>query len=378
MLLALLAITASLTMIVTYANNYHTVRVEYLFSNGEKAHDPYVAVFPDGADVDITVTNPILPGYKAVDSLDGGAKAALTTKLDFAVAEDHTIEVYYIPDLVSYRVRYFKQNIRDDLYTEDLSLPAAYYDRTGLTGEYPTDLEDMKFDGFTTLFHEPDFIAADGSTVFKIYYDRNYYLVDFELDGGYGVEPIYAKYGSTFNIPEPAREGYTFKGWVPADANGNFVDENGNKISDEQARAAADKFTSGTVPAKDVHYKAYWEAQLVDYSVVYLFETVDGTGMTNSENGKTYLVVGAQDVLKKKRSGESVSASDNFYEGIRTGSTGALEDIGNKFPDMSDDQQKAMTAAHTTRYDLQADMAATSWRAVSVRRTAAHTDIIQN
>ena len=32
-----------------------------------------------------------------------------------------------------------------------------------------------------------------------------------------------------------------------------------------------------------------------------------------------------------------------------------------------------MTAAHTTRYDLQADMAATSWRAVSVRRTAAHT-----
>lgn len=342
MLLALLAITASLTMIVTYANNYHTVRVEYLFSNGEKAHDPYVAVFPDGADVDITVTNPILPGYKAVDSLDGGAKAALTTKLDFAVAEDHTIEVYYIPDLVSYRVRYFKQNIRDDLYTEDLSLPAAYYDRTGLTGEYPTDLEDMKFDGFTTLFHEPDFIAADGSTVFKIYYDRNYYLVDFELDGGYGVEPIYAKYGSTFNIPEPAREGYTFKGWVPADANGNFVDENGNKISDEQARAAAEKFTSGTVPAKDVYYKAYWEAQLVDYSVVYLFETVNGTGMTNSENGKTYLVVGAQDVLKKKRSGESVSASDNFYEGIRTGSNTAVTDLGKKFPDMSDDQKKQL------------------------------------
>ncbi len=107
MLLALLAVTASLTMLVAYANDYHTVRVQYLFSNGTIAHDPYVAVFPDGSDVDITVNNPILPGYKAVTSLDDDAQTALTTKLDFTVAEDHTIDVYYVPDVVNYRVRYF-------------------------------------------------------------------------------------------------------------------------------------------------------------------------------------------------------------------------------------------------------------------------------
>ncbi len=188
-----------------------------------------------------------------------------------------------------------------------------------MTGEYPTELEDVNFEGFTQLFHEPDFIAADGSTIFKIYYDRNYYLVDFELDGGYGVETVYGKYGSTYNIPEPVREGYTFKGWVTADAQGNFIDENGGVITDEQASEAAARFTTGTVPANDVYYKAYWEAEPVDYSVVYLFETVDGTGMTNSENGKTYLVVGAKDILKEKKSGDM-----NSRAGMRNLMTAAL------------------------------------------------------
>mgnify|MGYP003308115827 CR=1 FL=1 len=41
-------------------------------------------------------------------------------------------------------------------------------------------------------------VAADGSTVLEIYYDREYHLINFELDGGYGVEPVYARYETDF------------------------------------------------------------------------------------------------------------------------------------------------------------------------------------
>ena len=206
------AVASTLTLMIAHADEYYTVRIDYVFENGTIAHDPYVAVYPTGADIDVTVTNPALPGYRPVRSLEESAATELTTDLRYdALYDHHTITVYYVPDLVHYRVHYYKQNIRDDLYTEDLTLDNSYYNRTGYTGEFPRELEELKFEGFTTLFHEPDFIAADGSTEFKIYYDRNYYLINFELgEDGYGVEPVYGKYGATFTVPEPMRKGYGF------------------------------------------------------------------------------------------------------------------------------------------------------------------------
>ncbi len=256
-----------ISAVITYADAYYTIRLEYKYSDGSIAHDPYVAVFPENEEVNVTVSNPIIPGYKPMDSLDENAVESETTTLSFTLTENHTITVYYVPDLVHYKVRYFKQNIRDDLYTEDLSLSNDYYERTGYTGEYPTYLEELRFDGFTTLFHEPDFIAADGSTVFMVYYDRNYYLINFDLDGGYGVEPVYAKYGSLYTISEPHRLGYTFAGWHLADEQGHFIDNDGNIITQAQAETEAEKFTSGTVPDKNVTYKAVWVSGKTKYSM---------------------------------------------------------------------------------------------------------------
>ena len=36
------------------------------------------------------------------------------------------------------------------------------------------------------------------------------------VDGGYGVEPVYARYGAAINVGEPTRPGYTFTGWDKA------------------------------------------------------------------------------------------------------------------------------------------------------------------
>ena len=98
--------------VVCLANDYCTIRVDYKYSDGSVAHDPYVAVLTYGDEVNLSVKNPIIPGYKPVDSLEAQAESAATTVLNYpSLDDDKTITVYYVPDLVHYRVRYFKQNV---------------------------------------------------------------------------------------------------------------------------------------------------------------------------------------------------------------------------------------------------------------------------
>ncbi len=275
---------ALVTMIVGSAEEYCTVRIDYLFQKGDKAYDSYIAVFNMNADVDVTITNPTISGYKPVDSPnEAEAHSAPTTHLTGKMTENRTLRVWYVPDIVPYTVKYYKQNVYDDDYTADLTLDDAYYDKSGKTGTFPSDLENVTFPGFTKLYHKPDFIAADGSTEFELYYTRNYYLINFDLNGGHGVEPVYAKYQSNYNIPEPARKGYVFEGWVLEDEDGNFVDEQGSPMSNDQALAYAHehKFTCGIVPDHNVNYKAYWTASEAQYTIVYWIEDPDSENYEN-------------------------------------------------------------------------------------------------
>lgn len=291
---------ALVTMIVGSAEEYCTVRIDYLFQNGDKAYDSYIAVFNMNADVNVTITNPTISGYKPVDSLnEAEAQPAPTTLLTGKMTENRTLRVWYVPDIVPYTVKYYKQNVYDDDYTADLTLDDAYYDKSGKTGTFPSDLENVTFPGFTKLYHKPDFIAADGSTEFELYYTRNYYLINFDLNGGHGVEPVYAKYESNYNIPEPARKGYVFEGWVLANENGDFVNEQGTLLSDAQALAYArdHKFTSNVVPDHNVNYKAYWTASEAQYTIVYWIEDPDSD---NYEGVATYTVTQYDDACHVK------------------------------------------------------------------------------
>lgn len=281
----LMAAGAAAAVIVGYADEspeYRTLRIDYLFKDGKTAHDSYIAVFEKGASVDTTVSNPIIKGYSPVDSLEEGANPAPTSHIECTLNENFRLNVYYLPETVPYTVKYFTQNIYDDDYSPVLNLDDEYYHKTGLTGTFPSELENVAFDGFIKLYHKPDFIAADGSTEFELYYNRNYYLVNFDLNGGYGVLPVYGKYDSVYNIAEPVRKGWIFKGWVPADENGNYIDSNGQVITDEQALSeAAKKFTSGKVPAHNENYKAYWVADKTKYTIVYWIEDADSDNYTD-------------------------------------------------------------------------------------------------
>ena len=117
--------------------------------------------------------------------------------------------------------------------------------------------EKLNRDGFYNLIYEKPRIAADGSTVVEVYYDRYYYLMNFDLDGGYGVEPIYARYGTSIgNVGTPTKAGYTFKGWSL----------DGKNIVNLPAH----------MPAENKTYKAVWEANATaKVTVVFWGENAD-------------------------------------------------------------------------------------------------------
>lgn len=122
-----------------------------------------------------------------------------------------------------YTVEHYLQNVSDDEYTLDTSV-----EKTGKTGVL-TEAEANTYTGFTLVGAiEQVNIAADGSTVVKLYYNRNMYELTYSITGEYFAEAEYNKtsyrYGAEIvKLDAPSRAGYTFSGWsaipdtMPAD-----------------------------------------------------------------------------------------------------------------------------------------------------------------
>ena len=178
--------------------------------------------------------------------------------------ETYTVNVYYKAIAVSYAVRYYFQNIHDDMYTENVDY---YRQDSALTGTIIANealgLGEEQTRGFTKLYHYPEAVAADGSTVFECYYDRNYYQVKLDANGGYGSEHVYARYGTPFVATTPTRHGYSFVGWDKLNEKG----EGDGKVDELPT----------TVPAENASYIALWKSADTTYTVVYWLKNAEGT-----------------------------------------------------------------------------------------------------
>ena len=111
---------------------------------------------------------------------------------------------------ISYAVKHFQQNITDDDYTEVIG------DSQNLKGLKGSDTEAVAktYTGFTAKPVTQEKIAADGSTVVNIYYDRNLYTVSFETNGGSDINSATVRYGATVAKPNnPTKEKYSFYNW---------------------------------------------------------------------------------------------------------------------------------------------------------------------
>ena len=202
----------------------YSVVINYKFENNQQVADSYVATLAEGSPFSATVNFPTVQGYlpyvKDVQQNSYEINIA-------SVSEDVTIDVVYKPTNVDYTVIHYQQNVDNDMYRE-----VERETKQGLTNSQVPESA-KSYEGFYSLIYERPNVAADGSTVIEVYYDRYYYLMTFDLDGGYGTEPIYARYGASIGaITEPTKPGYAFAGW--------------------------DKTIPTTMPAANTSYKANW------------------------------------------------------------------------------------------------------------------------
>ena len=131
---------------------------------------------------------------------------------DFKPTGNVTVKVLYVAGNATYKVNHYLQNLDNDGYELRLSEEV-----TGSIDAY-TQAVAKKYEGFTASEITQTPIAADNTTAVDIYYTRNYYMVQFDANGGVnGPEPIYAKYGTEYTIPNgenaPTKQGYDFNGW---------------------------------------------------------------------------------------------------------------------------------------------------------------------
>lgn len=202
----------------------YSVVINYKFENNQQVADSYVATLAEGSPFSATVNFPTVQGYLPyVNNVQQNSY-----EINIAsVSKDVTINVVYKPTNVDYTVIHYQQNVDNDMYRE-----VERETKQGLTNSQVPESA-KSYEGFYSLIYERPNVAADGSTVIEVYYDRYYYLMTFDLDGGYGTEPIYARYGASIGaITEPTKPGYAFAGW--------------------------DKTIPTTMPAANTSYKANW------------------------------------------------------------------------------------------------------------------------
>lgn len=221
----------------------YTIIINYQFADGRQAANPWSATVADGTTYTQDVTSPTVVGYTPDPPVVHVNSSAPTT-----------YTVTYKPAEVEFTVKHYKQNVDDDNYTlADTETKKGYTESPVGDGLAKNTKTDTNYSGFYSLLYDTTTqIAADGSTVVEIYYDRYYYLMNFDLDGGYGVEPIYARYDAPISVGTPTKPGYSFNGWNPE--------------------------LPATMPAESATHKATWKAGTTSYTVVYWYENANDDG----------------------------------------------------------------------------------------------------
>ena len=222
----------------------YSVVINYKFENNQQVADSYVATLAEGSPFSATVNFPTVQGY--LPYVDNVQQSSYEINIP-SVSENVTVNVTYKPTNVNYTVIHYQQNVDNDMYRE-----VERETKQGLTNSQVPEVA-KSYEGFYSLIYERPNIAADGSTVIEVYYDRYYYLMTFDLDGGYGTEPIYARYGASIGaITEPTKPGYAFAGW--------------------------DKTIPTTMPAANTSYKANWTVGEAGFTVVFWYENANDNG----------------------------------------------------------------------------------------------------
>ncbi len=202
-------------------------------------------------------------------SIDG---TTLESKFDFSapITSDITLYAKWIEQTeISYTVEHYQQNIDDDNY----SLVSSEI-KTRKTGEQIQAIPNEYY-GFSVKTISQETLIEDGSSLVKIYYDRNLYTVTFNANGGNLLTDSiqYVKYEGT--AEQPTLEGTSLYGWYKT----NNITEMINSIP----------FDFSTPITQDTNLFAKWDFIYVKGAVIN--GTIKASGYTESEIFKEGAIV---------------------------------------------------------------------------------------
>ena len=248
-------VTGDMNIYAGYAPIAGQVRltVNYVYSNGSLAAQPWVSHVESGVSCNLTAESPAIQGFTP-DQTSVSFNEAYTT--------DKTVTVTYKGAAVNYTVNHYLLNVDDAKpavpdYTE--TVPGE----TGLT----TEAKAREYTGFTPQAISQATVNADGSTVVEISYERNYYTLTWNTgENASYIAPEQVRYGAAVTKPDkdPTKVGYEFTGWE------NLPE-------------------TMTMPAGDLVVTAKWEAaKRADYKIIYWTETVkEGVYTVNHVTNET-------------------------------------------------------------------------------------------
>ena len=216
-----LTVTGNMTLTAVYGQKTEAVNVTY-HSNFAPDKTYTTADMPNNS----TIT---LPGYTGLDLPEnpGYTFAGWNTQadglgttyqpggkvlVDTMDPGNHLYAMWAKGTGTPYEVHHYLERLEG-------AYPYVPFEKDNLRGETGawTAAAAKSYDGFTPMGFAQERIKADGSTVVKIFYTRNSYLLTYKdsLSAGVYASQTY-KYGAAVTaIADPTKTGYTFTGWSP-------------------------------------------------------------------------------------------------------------------------------------------------------------------
>ena len=217
-----LTVTGNMTLTAVYGQKTEAVTVTY-HSNFATDKTDMTAAMPNNSTITLPgytdLGLPENPGYTfagwntQADGLGTTFKSGSKVLVDTMAPGNHLYAIWAKGTGTPYEVHHYLERL-EGAYPD---VPNEKDNLRGETGAW-TAAAAKSYDGFTPMGFAQEMIKADGSTVVKIFYTRNSYLLTYKdsLSAGVYASQTY-KYGAAVTaIADPTKTGYTFTGWSPA------------------------------------------------------------------------------------------------------------------------------------------------------------------
>ena len=217
-----LTVTGNMTLTAVYGQKTEAVTVTY--HSNFATDEPYTtAEMPNNSTIKLPgytdLGLPENPGYTfagwntQADGLGTTYMPGEKVLVDTMEPGNHLYAIWVKGTGTPYEVHHYLERLEG-------AYPYVPNEKDNLRGETGawTAAAAKSYDGFTPMGFAQEMIKANGSTVVKIFYTRNSYLLTYKdsLSAGVYASQTYKYRAAVTALADPTKTGYTFTGWSPA------------------------------------------------------------------------------------------------------------------------------------------------------------------